>query len=70
MKGTVKWFNATKGFGFVEGEDGEDYFVHQTAIKDDKNLRDDDKVTFDAVDAERGKQAQNVELDNESESSE
>ncbi|RZD30820.1 MAG: cold-shock protein [uncultured DHVE6 group euryarchaeote] len=70
MKGTVKWFNATKGFGFIEGEDGEDYFVHQTAIKDDKNLRDDDKVTFDAVDAERGKQAQNVELDNESESSE
>jgi CspA family cold shock protein len=70
MKGTVKWFNATKGFGFIEGEDGEDYFVHQTAIKDDKNLRDDDKVTFDAVDAERGKQAQNVELDTESESSE
>jgi CspA family cold shock protein len=70
MKGTVKWFNASKGFGFIEGEDGEDYFVHQTAIKDDKNLRDDDKVTFDPVDAERGKQAQNVELANESESSE
>jgi CspA family cold shock protein len=62
MKGTVKWFNPTKGFGFVEGEDGADYFVHQTAIKDDKNLNEGDNVTFDAVDAERGKQAQNVEL--------
>ncbi len=62
MKGTVKWFNPTKGFGFIEGEDGTDYFVHQTAIKDEKNLREGDNVTFDAVDAERGKQAQNVEL--------
>jgi CspA family cold shock protein len=70
MKGTVKWFNASKGFGFIEGEDGEDYFVHQTAINDDKNFRDDDKVTFDPVEGERGKQAQNVELANESESSE
>ena len=62
MKGTVKWFNPTKGFGFVEGEDGTDYFVHQTAIKDDKNLSEGDNVTFDPVDGERGKQAQNVEL--------
>jgi len=62
MKGTVKWFNPTKGFGFIEGEDGTDYFVHQSAIKDEKNLKEGDNVTFDAVDAERGKQAQKVEL--------
>ena len=36
MKGTVKWFNPTKGFGFIEGEDGTDYFVHQSTIKDER----------------------------------
>lgn len=63
MKGKVKWFNATKGFGFVEGEDGNDYFVHMTAIKDGKNLRENDQVTFDPAESERGKQAKNVQLE-------
>lgn len=63
MKGKVKWFNATKGFGFIEGEDGNDYFVHMTAIKGGKTLRDDDSVTFDPVEGERGKQAKDVELE-------
>ena len=73
MKGTVKWFNSTKGFGFIEGEDGTDYFVHHTAIKsedDHKSLREDENVTFDIAETEKGKQAQNVEVVSEDESDE
>lgn len=63
MKGKVKWFNTTKGFGFIEGDDGNDYFVHHTAVKDGKSLRDNDNVTFEPVEGERGKQAKDVELE-------
>jgi cold shock CspA family protein len=42
--GTVKWFNPRKGFGFIEGEDGEDYFVHHSAIAKDAMLNENDKV--------------------------
>ncbi|RJQ16891.1 cold shock domain-containing protein [Candidatus Woesearchaeota archaeon] len=62
MEGTVKWFNSKKGFGFVKGEDGEEYFVHHTALPKGLFLRDNDPVTFDAVETERGKQAQNVKV--------
>ena len=62
MKGKVKWFNSTKGFGFIEGDDGSDYFVHMTAIKGGKNLREDDQVTFEPADSDRGKQAKDVEI--------
>ena len=61
--GTVKWFNPRKGFGFIEGEDGEDYFVHHSAIPRDTMLNENDKVSFDAVETDRGKQAQNVTLE-------
>lgn len=61
MEGIVKWYNRKKGFGFIKGEDEVDYFVHHSALGD-SFLRDDDKVSFDAVDTDKGKQAQNVKL--------
>ncbi|MBL7147885.1 MAG: cold shock domain-containing protein [Nanoarchaeota archaeon] len=62
MEGVVKWFNTRKGYGFIKGDDGEDYFVHQTTIKQGTFLRDNDRVSFDTAQTERGKQAQNVTL--------
>ncbi|MCK5062820.1 MAG: cold shock domain-containing protein, partial [Candidatus Aenigmarchaeota archaeon] len=58
MEGTVKWFNADKGFGFIEGDDGEDYFVHHTALAEGTTINENDKVTFEPAQTERGKQAQ------------
>ena len=62
MEGTVKWFDGKKGYGFIVASDGKEYFVHFTAIPKGLRLRENDKVSFDAVDTERGKQAQNVQL--------
>jgi CspA family cold shock protein len=61
-KGTVKWFNDSKGFGFLEQENGEDVFVHFSAIAGDgfKSLAEGDKVTFDVVKGPKGLQAANV----------
>jgi Cold shock proteins len=62
MKGKVKWFNADKGFGFIEREDGEDVFVHFSAIKMDgyKALEEGQMVQFDLTKGQRGPQAENV----------
>lgn len=62
MNGTVKWFNDTKGFGFLQADNGEEVFVHFSAIKSDgfRSLKDGQKVTFDVVDDKRGKKADNV----------
>ncbi len=62
MDGTVKWFNADKGYGFIEREEGEDVFVHFSAIQGDgfKTLDEGQRVDFDVVDGNRGKQAENV----------
>lgn len=62
MEGTVKWFDGKKGYGFIVAGDGQEYFVHFTAVPKGLRLRENDKVSFDAVDTERGKQAQNVQL--------
>lgn len=61
MEGTVKWFNTMKGYGFIKGDDEQDYFVHSSQIKDGSSLRDDEKVSFDPVEGDKGKKAENVE---------
>ncbi len=60
--GTVKWFNETKGFGFIEQQDGPDVFVHFSAIKGDgfKTLAEGQQVEFDVVSSQKGPQAENV----------
>jgi len=62
MVGTVKWFNAEKGFGFIEREGGEDVFVHFSAIKTEgyKTLDEGQRVQFDIEQGQRGLQATNV----------
>ncbi|MGX7197300.1 cold-shock protein [Enterococcus olivae] len=60
--GTVKWFNADKGFGFITAENGNDVFVHFSAIQGDgfKTLEEGQTVTFDIEEGQRGPQATNV----------
>jgi CspA family cold shock protein len=60
--GTVKWFNPDKGFGFISREDGEDVFVHFSAIAGDgyRNLEENQKVEFDVTQGPKGPQAANV----------
>ncbi|MCG0313859.1 MAG: cold shock domain-containing protein [Calditerricola sp.] len=62
MQGRVKWFNAEKGYGFIEREDGGDVFVHYTAIQEDgfRTLEEGQLVQFDIVEGPRGPQAANV----------
>lgn len=61
-KGTVKWFNAAKGFGFLSTDAGDDVFVHFSAIQGDgfKSLEEGAAVEFEVVDGEKGPQATNV----------
>jgi len=61
--GTVKWFNAEKGFGFIEREDADDVFVHFSAINEEgfKTLDEGQSVTFDIEEGDRGPQAANVQ---------
>jgi len=63
LKGTVKWFNAEKGYGFIQAENGEDVFVHFSAIVGDgfKSLDEGQTVEFDITEGNRGSQAANVQ---------
>ena len=60
--GTVKWFNESKGFGFITQDDGTDVFAHYSAIAGEgfKTLAEGDSVTFDVVDGEKGPKAENI----------
>ncbi|WP_089750921.1 MULTISPECIES: cold shock domain-containing protein [unclassified Candidatus Frackibacter] len=62
LTGTVKWFDAKKGYGFIEREDGDDVFVHFSAIEDEgfKTLEDGESVEFEIVESDRGPQADKV----------
>ncbi len=61
MNGTVKFFNNMKGFGFIAGEDGNEYFVHLTGIKEGVKLNENDPVTFDVEEGDKGPKAVNVD---------
>ena len=61
-KGTVKFFNTTKGFGFIKSEDGQDVFVHVSGLKDE--IKENDNVSFDTEVGNRGISAINVRLQN------
>ena len=62
QQGTVKWFNAKKGYGFISDEQGNDVFVHFSALNMDgfKELKDGEKVEFEVIDGDKGPQAANV----------
>ncbi len=60
MKGTVKFFNEMKGFGFIAAEDGTEVFVHQSALEQGVTLHENDAVTFDVEEGDRGPKAVNV----------
>jgi CspA family cold shock protein len=59
-KGTVKFFNDAKGFGFIKGDDGQEVFVHATGLRDE--IREGDSVTYDTQDGKKGLNAINVSL--------
>jgi len=62
VEGTVKWFNDSKGFGFIEQENGKDVFVHHSAINSDgfKSLQEGQRVSFEIEQGEKGPAATNV----------
>jgi len=60
MKGTVKWYNDMKGFGFLAGEDGKEVFVHRTAIPTGITLSEGDPVEYQVEDSDRGQRATNL----------
>jgi cold shock protein len=61
-KGTVKFFNEEKGYGFIKGEDGQEIFVHTTGLNDNTRIRENDLVSYDKEMGKRGVNAINVSL--------
>ena len=70
VEGTVKFFNRTKNYGFIDGDDGKSYFVHATGLAEGTTIDEGDKVSFDAVEGDKGPKAENVKKLGESESKE
>ena len=62
MEGTVKFYNEGKGFGFIQADDGNEQFVHISGLNEGVRLRDNDQVTFDVEEGDRGPKAVNVAL--------
>ena len=62
MKGTVKFYNRDKRFGFITAEYGKDYFFHETGIEPGTSVRDNDAVTFEVVEGDKGPKAEKVKL--------
>ena len=64
MKAKVKFFNKVKGFGFITGEDGKEYFVHSSGLKDGVMITEGSSVTFEVEQGDKGPKAAKVSLDN------
>ena len=60
MKGTIKWYNERKGFGFITGEDEKEIFVHRTAIPTETSLNEGDQVEYEIEDSDRGQRATKI----------
>ena len=61
VEGTVKFFNSMKHFGFIAGDDGKEYFVHASGLKEGTSIREGDKVSFKVVEGDKGLKAEGVE---------
>ena len=61
VEGTVKFFNSMKHFGFIAGDDGKEYFVHASGLKEGASITEGDKVSFKVVEGDRGLKAEQVE---------
>ncbi len=61
VEGTVKFYNEVKRFGFIAGDDGKEYFVHESGLKEGTRIREGDKVNFEPVEGEKGLKAEQVE---------
>jgi len=62
MKGKVKWYNYSKGYGFIETEEGTDIFVHRTALPLGKNLNEGDTVEYEIEQSDQGPRAINIQI--------
>ena len=60
--GTVKFFNKSRRYGFIKGDDGEDYFFHESGLSEGIYVQDNDKVEFKVVDGDRGKKAVDISI--------
>ena len=60
MKGKIKWYNSRKGYGFIEGEDKKDIFVHRNSVPDGTYLNEGDQVEYEIEDSDKGPQATNL----------
>jgi len=65
MRGKVKRYFEKKGYGFIQGDDGQDYFFHYTSVPEGIILKEGDEVSFDPIKTEKGLQAKNVNVDGE-----